>query len=402
MIMVSNDFKNIMQKIHKDKYTISRTEVHARRRENENTFDTQTTITLQKGKEKLVIQTAEPDCFLYISQLRQIIETDGDILLAPVTNPEQYNDDIVFLVDQDKKKLESAREDLISKRFVFSYKPIKLVDALLESRAKTGKLDRVKYSPLLEDYFHILALILSQSEDLLRMHRRLEKKFSIQALLHAMGWMYAGFSLRTKNPIKNYRYFKTCLSFDSDILFEQLSSQGQITEDVLFKTLSNGQKLNYKRDIPQLMDIYTRCLEPLRPLINLLRIGLELRSGVPSPEKQRSVGQNIAVLKADKNYGSLFKCLDEQIRHGDAHSSTFIKGDVVEIRNSLTRKSKVIRTFKGIELANIILEMKQQFFPALMIATVLNDYALLDQLLVSPEYKILLVTIGNGQAKENT
>ena len=55
--MVSNDFKNIMQRIHKDKYTVSSTEIHAERRENENTFDTQATITLQKGGEKLVIQT---------------------------------------------------------------------------------------------------------------------------------------------------------------------------------------------------------------------------------------------------------------------------------------------------------------------------------------------------------
>ncbi len=122
-----------------------------------------------------------------------------------------------------------------------------------------------------------------------------------------------------------------------------------------------------------------------------------MRNGVQSPEKQSTLGQNIVVLKSDNKYGSLFKCLDDQIRHGDAHCSTFIKGDLVEIRNGLTRKSKVIRTFRSIELANIILEMRQQFFPALMTATVLNDYALLDQLLVSPEYKVLLATIENGR-----
>lgn len=387
-----------MQKIYKDKYTVSRTEFHAERRENENSFDTKATITLQKDEERLVIQTSEPDCILYIVQLRQIVETDGEILLAPINNEDQYNKDIEFLIDQDGKKLGSALEALVSKKFVFSYAPIRLIDELLESRAKTRMLDRAKYSTLLEDYFHILALILSQSQSLLKMHRNVEDKFSIQELLQAMEWMYAGFSLRTKNPIKNYRYFKTCLSFDSDMLFEQLSTQGQIAEDVI-KSLIDGQKLNYKRDIPKLMDVYTRCLEPLRPLINLLRISLELRNGVQSPEKQSTLGQNIAVLKKDIKYGSLFKCLDEQIRHGDAHSSTFIKGDLVEIRNGLTRKSKVIRTFKGFELANIILEMRQEFFPALMTATVLNDYALLDQLLISLEYKLLLATIGNGRNK---
>jgi hypothetical protein len=320
-------------------------------------------------------------------------------LLAPINNEDQYNKDIEFLIDQDKKKLESAFGELISKKFVFSYNPIRLIDELLESREKARRLDSAKYSPLLENYFHVLALVLGQSQSLLKTHKKVEDKFSIQELLQAMEWMYAGFSLRTKNPIKNYRYFKTCLFCDSDMLFEQLSAQGQIAEDVI-KSLVAGQKLNYRRDIPKLMDVYARCLETLKPLINLLRIGLELRNGVQSPEMQRTLGQNIAVLKSDTKYGSLSKCLDEQIRHGAApHCSTFIKGDLVEIRNGLTRKSKVIRTFKGFELANIILEMRQEFFPALMTATVLNDYALLDQLLISPEYKLLLATIGNGRKK---
>jgi hypothetical protein len=144
-----------------------------------------------------------------------------------------------------------------------------------------------------------------------------------------------------------------------------------------------------------MMDIYTRCIEPLRPLVNLLRVGLELREGVHLPQKEYKLIQNITILKSHIKYGSLFSCLDEQIRHGDAHTSTFIKDEQVEIRSGLTRKSKIIRTFQCNELANIILEMRQQFFPALMIATVLNDFALLDQVLISVEYKILLATLGN-------
>lgn len=274
--MVSNDFKKILQKIYTDRYTVLNTKIHGERRESG--FYTEATITLQKDSEKLVIQTSEPDCIIYIAQLRQILETDGDILLTSIKNPQQYDDDLIFLVDRDRKKLNNALGDLISKKFVFNHSPIKLIDDLLESRAKARKLDSVKYLPLLEDYFHILAYILSQSKELLKMHKKIGDKFSIQELLEAMEWMFTGFSLRTKNPIKNYRYFKTCLSFESDILFEQLSSQGQITEDIISTSFSNGQKLNCKRDIPKLMDVYTRCLEPLRPLINLLRIGFELRN----------------------------------------------------------------------------------------------------------------------------
>ena len=181
---------------------------------------------------------------------------------------------------------------------------------------------------------------------------------------------------------------------DVDSLFNQLSQQLQITDEEIKSFIAKG-KLNWKRDIPKIMNIYTRCIEPLKPLINLLRVGLELREGINSPIKDCTLFQNINILKAHTKYSSLFSCLDDQIRHGDVHTSTFIIGDKVEIRSGLTHKSKVIRTFKCNELANIVLEMRQQFYPALMIATILNDFALLDQVLISIEYKILLATLGN-------
>lgn len=393
--MVSNDFKTIMQNIHTEGYSVSCTQMHGEQDDTGN-FKMQASITLEKNGDNITIETSEFDCIKYVAQLRTIAETDGEILLAPINNPNQYNQDIMVFIDEDKKKLQNAWEEVMSKKFIFGYHPIKLIDELLESRANIRRLDKSKFIPLLKDYFHILALILSYSQNLLKLHKRVGDKFSIQELLQAMEWIYTGFSLRTKNPIKNYRYFKSCSSFDTDMLFEQLSYQGQKAEEII-KSLINGQTINLKRDIPKLMNIYSGCIESLIPLINLLRIALELRRGIILPEKDYPLRKNVTILKSDAQYGSLFKCLDEQIRHGDAHTSTFIRGDLVEIRNGLTRKSKVIRTFKGIELANIILEMRQQFFPALMTATAINDYGLLDLLLISPEYKVLLATVGNGR-----
>lgn len=393
--MVSNDLKEILQKIHTERYRVARTETNAERKDTGANFSIETSIILEKEGEQITIKTSEPDCIIYVTRLRSIAQTDGEVFLAPIRNADLYDQNIESLIDKGGAKLQNALNDLSSGKFVFQYSPHKLIDELLESPPNIRALRNPKFSPLFKDYFYILALVLKQSRELVGIQNRIEKKSpEIKEFLTAMEWIYMGFSLATKNPIKNYRYFKNCVSFDSDSLFDQLSHQMEITDEVIQSLITKG-RVNWRRDIPKMMDIYTRCIEPLRPLINLLRVGLELREGVHSPQKEYKLIQNIAILKSHVKYGSLFSCLDEQIRHGDAHTSTFIKGEQVEIRSGLTRKSKIIRTFKCNELANIILEMRQQFFPALMIATVLNDFALLDQVLVSIEYKILLATIGN-------
>lgn len=393
--MISNHLRIILQKIHTEKYRVACTETHAERKDTDATFDIETSITLEKEGEQLTINTSELDCILYVAKLRSIAQSDGEVLLAPIKNADLYNQTIEFLIDEDGAKLQNALNDLSSGKFVFEYSPHKLIDELLESPPNIRTLRNPKFLRLTKDYFSILALVLKQSQELLGIQNRIEKRYpEIKKYLTAMEWIYAAFSSVTKNPIKNYSYFKSYVSFDSDILFDQLSHQMEITDEVIQRLITHG-RLNWRRDIPKMMNIYTRCIEPLKPLVNLLRVGLELREGIHSPQKEYYLIQNITVLKSHVKHGSLFSCLDEQIRHGDAHTSTFIKGDQVEIRNGLTRKSKVIRTFKCYELANMILEMRQQFFPALMIATVLNDFALLDQVLIGIEYKILLATLGN-------
>ena len=393
--MVSIDLQNILQKIHTERYKIARVETHAERKKTSSSFKTETSIILEKEGEQITINTSEPDCIMYGVHLRSIVHTDGEVLLAPVKNTELYNRNILSLIDEDKAKLQNALGDLVSNKFVFTYSPHKLIDELLESPPNIKTLRNPKFHPLLKDYFHILAFILKESQELLGIQNRQEKESpEIKELLTAMEWIYAAFSSITKNPIKNYRHFNSHVSFDKDMLLEQLSSQMEIAEEVIKLLIARG-RANWRRDIPKLIGIYAKCIEPLRPLINLLRVALELREGVHLPEKEYALGQNIAILKSHIKYGALFSCLDDQIRHGDAHTSTFIKGNQVEIRSGLTRKSKVIRTFKCNEMANMILEMRQKFVPALMIATEVNDFALLDQVLISYEYKLLLAALGN-------
>ncbi len=377
--MTSDDLRTILQKVHADKYKVVNVNTHLRRSDTNSTFEADTSITLEKDGEQVVVNTSEPDCIRYAFELRSIAECDGEVLLARIKRPAQYDQSIEFLVSEDKAKLKNAWDELSSGKFTFRYDPLGLIGELLESRPTRGTLRNPRFLPLREDYFHVLALILRQSQESVQVQNEIEERLpEARELLTAIGWMYAAFSFVTRNPIKNYRYFKRHVSFDSDMLFDQLFHQMEITNEAM-ELLIAGGKLNPRIDIPKMMDVYSRCIEPLTPLINLLRVGLQLREGVPSPQKKLNLARNIAVLKAHDKYGPLFSCLDEQIRHGDAHTSTFIRGNQVEIRNGLTRKSRIIRTFPCLELANMILEMKQQFFPALLISTVLNDFAVCSQ-----------------------
>ena len=215
------------------------------------------------------------------------------------------------------QKLKNAAKDLSSGNFTFTYNPQELIDTLIESPPNIKTLRNDKFLPLVKDYYHILASILMQSQELLKIQNGIEAKFpGIKEVLNAMGWIYAAFYFVTKNPIKNYRFFRNYISFDSDSLFDQLSHQMQITDEVIKSLIARG-RANWRMDIPKIMDMYTRCIEPLKPLINLLRVGLELREGIESPRKECNLAQNITILKSHAKYGSLFSCLDEQIRHGE-------------------------------------------------------------------------------------
>jgi hypothetical protein len=94
---------------------------------------------------------------------------------------------------------------------------------------------------------------------------------------------------------------------------------------------------------------------------------------------------------------SLFSCLDEHIRHSDAHASIRIekKARTVYLLDARSGKEKIVRVYTFDELVNMINTMQNEFFPVIYPTIVIFDIAMLDLLLVSREYKYLLLAIGN-------
>ena len=56
-IMVSNDFKDIMQKIHTEKYRVVGTNIHAERKDVSANLDVEASIILEKEGKQITIQT---------------------------------------------------------------------------------------------------------------------------------------------------------------------------------------------------------------------------------------------------------------------------------------------------------------------------------------------------------
>ena len=143
------------------------------------------------------------------------------------------------------------------------------------------------------------------------------------------------------------------------------------------------------------MNIYSRCLELSAPVINLIRVGLEIKNGEISPERQYSISRNIRVLKLDSAYGTLFDCLDEMIRHSDAHASINIDNGTVHIMETRGHKTKILRTYTFEKIMEMVQGMEEELFPSLVSTLLIHEMAALDLVLVSTEYKHLLLALGN-------
>ncbi len=390
--MRSRDFIDLVTKIHKEKYDVHSIKLNAER--VGDAFLTEVTVVLEKDGKYVKIESSELDFIKYSFELRQVVDTGGEFKFRRVKNLEQYYNDIEMLIDEKRDKLKDAANKIISKEFAFAYDPPKLVDRFLKNQGNKGN---VEFLCLKRDYHYILAKAFLRSQEMLNLHKGIIQKYpQTKNIFTAMDKIMKSF-WPTKNPIKNYNYYRSFLDFDLDELANRMSTELLVIDDTAREFRRRG-KIDADVIIPKTMDIYSKLIELSAPIINLIRIGLELKKGNSSPRKKYGLGQNIRILKADSDYGFLFCCLDEQIRHADAHAFRRIDKATrkVYLLDARTGIEKIIGTYTFNEFADIINTMRNQFFPAIFPTLVLFDIATFDLLLASTEYKLLLLTIDNS------
>ncbi|GAI82935.1 unnamed protein product, partial [marine sediment metagenome] len=345
------------------------------------------------GGEQITLQSSEIDFIWYLVELRGVVDTGGDYRFRRLKDPNRYLTDVEHLIDKDHSKLKEATKKIISGEFTFTYDAHKLIDEFLRTERNVKN---EEFLPLKRDYHYILANAFLISEEMLKAQERLTRKYpESKRVIKAVDTIMKSF-WPTGNAIKDYKFYRSYLKFDIDELAKRMSTELPVADDTTKEFILRG-KIDADIAIPKIMDIYGRLIELSAPVINFIRIGLELKRGNSSPYGEYKLGQNIEILKSDLDYGPLFGCLDEQIRHADAHASRRIdkaarKVHLVDARGS---RERIVGTYTFDEFTDIINLMQNQFFPAIFPTLILFDVATLDILLVSREYKHLLLAVGN-------
>jgi len=387
--MASQDFIELMNKLHNEKYKML-----SKRVEYDGMSETpslRVIVVLEKDGNQISIQSSEPDFLKHVVELRGVSDTTGDPKFAVIKDLKRYNDDVEHLIDLDHSKAKKAAEEIISGRFRFEYNPGKMIYEFLKSERNVRN---KKYLPLKTDYHHILVGCLLESKEYLKSQERLIKRYpGAKKFIDAIGEILI--SLRaTNNRIKDYQFYKGFVDFDIDEWSKRIVTQLKIIDDTIKEFIRRGS-VPGDIAIPRMMNIYGRCLELSTPVINLIRVGLDIKNGEKAPKKRYWLSRNIRILKSDPVYGGLFDCLDENIRHSDAHASIDIANGNVHILETRGHKSKIIKTYTFEQIMTMIDVMEEELFPSIVSILVIHEMAALDLVLVSKEYKFLLLALGN-------
>lgn len=389
--MASQDFIGLRIKLHEERYNVLSIKINAER--VNDSFSTVATIVLEKGGAQITLQSSEIDFVMYLVELRGVVDTDGEYRFRHLKDPNQYLTDVEHLIDKDHSKLKEAIKEIISGSFIFTYDAPKLIDEFLRSERNVRNED---FLTLKRDYHYILANAFLFSEEILKAQKSLTSTFpEAKRVIQAVDSIMKSF-WRTGNAIKDYKFYRSYLKFDIDQLAKRMLTELPVAGDTREEFMRRG-KIDADIAIPKVMDVYGQFIELSAPVINLIRIGLELKKGNPSPYGEYKLGKNIEILKSDPDYGPFFYCLDEQIRHADAHASRHIdkatrKIFLIDARGN---RERIVGTYTFDEFTNMMNVMQNQFFPAIFPTLVLFDVATLDILLVSREYKHILLAIGN-------
>ena len=135
--MSSQDFIQLMEKIHKESYDVYSINIKAERQNGG--FSTNATVTLEKDGKQISIESQSWDFIQYAIELRRSADIYGKMKFTRIKDLNKYYEDVKHLIDLDQRKINNAWEDIRSGKFVFNYQPKKLVEEFLSNKKMLSK-----------------------------------------------------------------------------------------------------------------------------------------------------------------------------------------------------------------------------------------------------------------------
>lgn len=393
----SEDYKKLMKLIHDDKYTLTGAHVNLDQVKGKPGYFTQNSrFDLEKGEDKIEFKSEEDDLGMLVWHLKTFPNLDYQNEFRQVEDLEQYFNDIQFLIDQDGRKLQEASAQISRGDFKFTYDVEALLDAFLNEDKNKGRSNK-KYKKLRDDYYfiHFYHLdILQQSKRLLDRYNNEDTNFK-----HYNNFFFKRIMecVQDEKPVQMYKKLIELLNFDP---VDKLTIYSAIKQDnnEMFAMMQSYYGSSTKADkvITRLLDMYRRFAEYCGDFVEFFTL---IEHKIEGKKFDSSLGFNdhYGYLCAKKEYVPILKSLDPQIRHSESHLNTKTGENIgkIIITEKKGRKREVIKEYSYRELESMLKDLDSSLSLAFAVS-VMSAYAIiLHQVIVSFEYKILLLGIGN-------
>lgn len=351
-------------------------------------------ITLRRANESIILESKEPDFCSWVASLQKIAGPNGKPIITAIRDSRRYFDDVTFLIDKDNRKLKEARTRLRSGSVVFDFEVNETMDRLLSGKHTKHDQDIPKLKLL---YYEILAFQLMEGSNLLQARRLFEKNPHFPAYADVIWSILRRAFISGSNPIGQYNMFRRSLTFDLQFMHGQVESQLRNINDQ-FRMLSTRGGINGDIGVGHLLDVYRRLAELCYSFLDTLLVAIDLMNN-KKPKGHLPYWDVVRRLRENRETLMLVICVDPLLRHTESHVSTRVEyqpGKVGRILlvDSRRKKARTIKVYTFEEFVDMSRQLKDALFPALYYEFSLLELTLRLLVCVSPEYKMMLLGIG--------
>jgi hypothetical protein len=360
----------------------------------ENRDDSQritTSISLRKAAQHQEFKSEEPDVSFFAFEHHSFRNPKGTHEMRRVKNLNQYWEDVRNIVDEDGSKMRSAVARVSKPGYNAAFDADRLLEEAYRSEVRPFS---KRYLPLKEAYFEVAAEYLVMSQIFLADQERLVKANpQVKKFIDASQAAFSAF-MRDPDPISNFQRYRLLVDIDLRSYAQRLVGQLAIVGRTLDDLVKKGS-MSPDEAVPRLLEIYKRILEVAAPILNVLRISLELKSGTSNPTPDLGLSENVRIIRSGQT-GGVFDCLDPNLRHADAHAAHVeIEGGKVRLFDHKSRQPKLVAEYPIERIGRIVQEAHQALLPAIVNSLILVEMAMKDLLLLSPGHRFYILGIGN-------
>lgn len=357
--MASKDFADLMKKIHVEKYNVLMS------KNKLGKDNTESEITLEKGKKKITLKSSEKDFLEYCWSLEKLPDPNGTLKLIELKDKKDYYENITFFKDYDKKVKKIIEDILSGKNPNLPPNSSQLIYEFISSKDN----DLSKYKILKSKYFEIQAMVLLESKRLNEMENRFKEITVLKKDFEEYSMLLEDLLEKAfRNGKNSFESFKLFREKTIDFNKHDLKVRAQLSHiNKQRELLTKEGKVDGIEAMPFITDSIRRITELSRDLLDIIRIAIEVTNGIDNPEQYYEIKKNVEIITKDKKYNKLVDCIKPYIRHTESHVDVdYATKGIVIFKDTRQGKDEIIEELTYEDIREISRKLEKALFPAMM------------------------------------